>query len=285
MERPECPDVYKNKFLSLLRDSLIFLKYGQICKLSNKEEKSVELEFIYFSPNTDNPYPNQIGSYPNQIGSLGRISAYLDRRYVKYILLDKLYDINNTDLFSSLIDKSITYLAFYAKQEIEKEILNTLLQNYYPYSSQKQSNDLSTKKSLREEIISGIDELIKNKVLPFQDGYYACFIHPRKLEELIASQYSSLLPIKEGGKKFYVDCFGIKYIPTQPSSFIKYTDNKKEVYQTIIIGTDAYGIVDLDENSVNVICENANQKTNIGYELNLTMKIVNPQAIIKIESS
>jgi hypothetical protein len=31
-----------------------------------------------------------------------------------------------------------------------------------------------------------------------------------------------------------------------------------------MIGTDAYGIVDLDENSVNVICENANQKTNIG---------------------
>jgi len=277
MERPECPDVYKNKFLSLLRDSLIFLKYGQICKLSNKGEKSVELEFIYFSPNTDI-------SYPNQIGSLGRISAYLDRRYVKYILLDKLYDINNVDSFSSLIDKSITYLAFYAKQEIEQEIINTLLKNYYPYSSQKQSNDLSTKKSLREEIISGIDELIENKVPPFQDGYYVCFIHPRKLEELIASQYSPLLPIEEEGKKFYVDCFGIKYIPTQTSLFIKHVGDK-EVYQTIIVGADAYGIVDLDENNVNIICKNIDQKTIIKYEINFSVKIVNIQAIIKIESS
>ncbi|EEP61450.1 MULTISPECIES: hypothetical protein [Bacteria] len=277
MERPECPDVYKNKFLSLLRDSLIFLKYGQICKLSNKEEKSVELEFIYLSPNTDN-------RYQKQIGSVGRIYARLDIRYVEHILLDKLYDINNTYPFSSLIDKSITYLAFYAKQEIEKEIINTLLQNSYPYPSQKQSNDLSTKKSLREEIISGIDELIKNKVPPFQDGYYACFIHPRKLEELISSQYSSLLPVEEGGKKFYVDCFGIKYIPTQTSLFIKHVGDE-EVYQTIIVGADAYGIVDLDENNVNIICKNIDQKTIIGYEINFSVKIVNIQAIKKIESS
>ena len=277
MEKPKCPDVYKNKFLTLLRDNLILPKYGQIYKLSKKEEKSVE--FISFSPKTND------NLYQKQIGSLDKISAHLDTRYVKYILLDKLYDINNTDLFSSLIDKSITYLAFYAKQEIEEKIMNTLLQNSYFYLSQEQDSNFPSKESLKEKIISGIDELIKNKVPPFQDGYYVCFIHPRKLEELIASQYSSLLPIEEGGKKFYVDCFGIKYIPTQTPSFIKYTDNKKEVYQTIMIGTDAYGIVDLDENSVNVICENVNQKTNIGYELNLTMKIVNPQAIIKIESN
>jgi len=113
MEKPKCPDVYKNKFLTLLRDNLILPKYGQIYKLSNKEEKSVE--FISFSPKTND------NLYQKQIGSLDKISAHLDTRYVKYILLDKLYDINNTDLFSSLIDKSITYLAFYAKQEIEEK--------------------------------------------------------------------------------------------------------------------------------------------------------------------
>jgi hypothetical protein len=275
MERPECPDVYKNKFLSLLRDSLIFLKYGQICKLSNKEEKSIE--FIGFSPNTND------NLYQKQIGYLGKISAYLDRRYVKYILLDK-FDINNTDLFSSLIDKSITYLAFYAKQEIEEEIMNTLLQNSYSYLSQEKDSNFPSKESLKEKIISGIDELIKNKVPQFQDGHYVCFIHPRKLEELIASQYSSLLPIKEGGKKFYVDCFGIKYIPIQTSLFIKHVGDK-EVYQTIIVGADAYGIVDLDENNVNIICKNIDQKTIIEYEINFSVKIVNIQAIIKIESS
>jgi CRISPR/Cas system-associated endonuclease/helicase Cas3 len=102
----------------------------------------------------------------------------------------------------------------------------------------KENSDLPSE-SLKEKIISGKDELVKNKVPPFQDGYYVCFIHPRKLEELIAYQYSSLLPAEEEGKKFYVDCFGIKYIPTQIPSLIKRSDNKK-VYQTIIIGTDAY---------------------------------------------
>jgi hypothetical protein len=274
----ECPDVYKNKFLSLLKDDLIFLKYGQICKLSNKEEKISTKIFIDFYPNTDN------NPYQKQIGSLGENSAYSGRYlngcYEEYILLDKLYDINNVDSFSSLIDKSITYLAFYAKQQIEEDIMNEFLKK-----ENKENSDFPSE-SLKEKIISGKDELVKNKVPPFQDGYYICFIHPRKLEELIAHQYSSLLPVEEEGKKFYVDCFGIKYIPTQIPSLIKRSDNKdnKKVYQTIIIGTDAYGIVDLDENSVNVICENANQKTNIGYKLNLRMRLLNPQAIIKIES-
>jgi hypothetical protein len=279
MEKLECPDIYKNKFLSLLRDSLIFLKYGQIYKLSNKEEKA-STEFIFFHPNTGN------NTHRKRIGFLGKISMYLylegyfeefrhlDGYYEDYIILDKVYDINNIDSFSSLIDKSITYLAFYAKQQIEEDIINMLL---------KKENSNFPSESLKEKIISGKDELIKNKVPPFQDGYYACFIHPRKLEELIAYQYSSLLPVEEEGKKFYVDCFGIKYIPTQIPSLIKRSDNKKEVYQTIIIGTDAYGIIDLDENNVNIICKNDN-RTSIGYELNLAMKRLNPWAIIKIES-
>jgi hypothetical protein len=39
----------------------------------------------------------------------------------------------------------------------------------------------------------------------------------------------------------------------------------------MMIGTDAYGIVDLDENSTSVICKNTKQKTSIGYKLNLAI--------------
>jgi hypothetical protein len=130
----ECPDIYKNKFLSLLKDGLIFFKYGQIHKLSNKEEKihteKIFIEFTdFYHPNTGN------SSYEYPIGSLYKTPIYsaysdkhLDKPYVGYILLDELYDINNVDSFSSLIDKSITYLAFYAKQQIEEDIMNKLLQ-------------------------------------------------------------------------------------------------------------------------------------------------------------
>jgi hypothetical protein len=38
-----------------------------------------------------------------------------------------------------------------------------------------------------------------------------------------------------------------------------------------MIRTDAYGIVDLDENIVNIIYKNVNQKTNIRYGLNLAI--------------
>jgi hypothetical protein len=274
----ECPDIYKNKFLSLLKDGLIFLKYGQIYKSSDKEEKNSTKIFIDFYPNISSK--NNIGFLDKKPIYSTYSDRYLDKSYVGYILLDELYDINNVNSFSSLIDKSITYFAFHAKQQIEEDIMNKLLQK---------ENSNFPSGSLKEKIISGKNELIKNKVPPFQDGYYVCFIHPRKLEELIAYQYSSLLPVEEEGKKIYVDCFGIKYIPTQIPSLIKHSDNKdnkdnKEVYQTIIIGTDAYGIVDLDENDVNITCKNADQKTNIGYELNLRMRLLNPQAIIKIES-
>jgi hypothetical protein len=96
----ECPDVYKNKFLSLLKDSLIFLKYGQIYKSSDKEEKNSTKIFIDFYPNTGN------NLYQKQIGSLGEISVYSGRYlsgcYEEYILLDKLYDINNVEILSLL---------------------------------------------------------------------------------------------------------------------------------------------------------------------------------------
>lgn len=157
----ECPDIYKNKFLSLLKDGLIFFKYGQIHKLSNKEEK---IHFIKFTdsyhPNTDNsPYEYPIGSlYKTPIYSTYS-DEYLDKPYVGYVLLDELYDINNVDSFSSLIDKSITYLAFHAKQQIEEDIIDVLLQK---------ENGNFPSESLREKIISGKDELIKIKFLRFK---------------------------------------------------------------------------------------------------------------------
>jgi hypothetical protein len=90
------------------------------------------------------------------------------------------------------------------------------------------------------------------------------------------------LPAEEGGKKYYVDFFGVKYIPSP--SLVKYSENK-EIYQTFIIGLDAYGIVDLDENSVNVVCKDIDQRTAIGYEINFAVDIIDTQAVIKIESS
>jgi hypothetical protein len=84
----------------------------------------------------------------------------------------------------------------------------------------------------------------------------------------------------EEGKKYYVDFFGVKCIPSP--SLVKYSE---KIYQTLIIGSDAYGIVDLDKNSVNIVCKDINQGTVIGYEINFAVDIIGTQAIVKIESS
>jgi hypothetical protein len=270
MEKLECPDVYKNKFLTLLRENCVFLDYGQKSKLSIKEAKSAE--FIQFIPNPNN------NPYERRIGSLVKSSVRLNN-YSKYILIDKLYDTKEVDSFSFLLDRAINILVYHAKKEIEKEVINMFLHNRY---LEKQNNSLFTNKSLKDLILLGVNTLIEREVPPFQNGYYTCFIHPKKLEELIMSQHLSLLPAEEGRKKCYVDFFGVKYIPSP--LLVKYSENE-EIYQTLIIGSNAYGIVDLDENSANIVCKDINQGTVIGYEINFAMDIIDTQAIVKIESS
>jgi N4-gp56 family major capsid protein len=279
------PQYYERKLLQYVKQNLPVLDYGQ--KFSMPQNSGKVAVFTRFSPLpivktpiTSQPTPTSGANLSTQ-----QVSVSIEE-YGNYIDLD---DFTNITSFTPLMDVAIDRLAYNAKQSLHAVAMDELTAGtnvIYAGGATSRSGLDGTKKLTKAEIRQAATLLKRNDIPPFQDGYYVCFIHPDKVNDLFTDQELIMLsmsrkdPIAQG---YIGELAGVRFIETTAMPILD-----GGIYQTLVVGSIAYGIVDLDGNTLQTVYTNLdklNRVKTVGWKAYFAVKRLYEPAIVRIESN
>lgn len=286
------PQYYERKLLAYVKENLLALRFGQ--KYSLPRNSGRQAAFTRFeplpkatTPITDQPTPSTGASMNTR-----QVTVQLEE-YGNYIELDEFTDMTS---FIPLVDQATDLLSYNAQQTLDAIAMNELTTgtNVLYAGSVTQRADLTgNQKITKTEIRKAVNMLQRNNIPPFPDGYYVCFIHPDKTIDLFSDQelIQMSLAKKEALEKGFIGEFaGVKFyvsttLPIVPNGN---TTSPADVYLTVVFGQNAYGIVDLDGNTIQMVQTNLDKlgrvKT-IGWKAYFAVKRLYEPAIVRIESN
>jgi len=286
------PQYYERKLLAYVKENLVALRFGQ--KYSLPKNSGRQAVFTRFeplpkatTPITDQPTPSTGASM-----STTQITASLEE-YGNYIDLDEFTDMTS---FVPLVDHATDMLAYNAQQTLDSIAMNELTTGtnvLYAGGVSQRADLIGDKKITKTEIRKAVNMLQRNNIPTFPDGYYVCLLHPDKTIDLFTDQELIQMSVakKEALERGFVGEFaGVKFyvsttLPIVPNGN---STTPADVYLTVIFGQDAYGIVDLDGTTLQMVQTNLDKlgrvKT-IGWKAYFTVKRLYEPAIVRIESN
>lgn len=286
------PAYYEKKLLETVKTNLVVLQYGQ--RRSIKANSGRQVVFTRFEPLATNTTPITYQPTPATGKSIAtqQITATVEE-YGDYIDLDEFSEITS---FVPLVNETTDLLSFQAKETLEEltiKELTTGLNVQYANGKTDRASITSLDKITKDEIRKAVNTLKKNNIPPFPDGFYVCFIHPDKMMDLFTNQELINLAWmnKDSLEKGIVARFaGVKFVESTKMPIVPNGNSTTptDVYQTVIVGNNAYGLVDIDGQSIKMTFTNLDKlgrvKT-IGWKAYFTAKRLYEPSIIRIESA
>ncbi len=282
------PLYYERKLLEFVKQSLVATKFGQKFSLPpNSGRTAVFTRFqplpVSTTPLTGQPTPAVGASMTAQ-----QVQATIEE-YGNYIDLDEFTDIT---AFTPLVDAAVDILSYNAQQTLDKVAMEEITNGtnvLYAGGANNRDGLNGTKELTKVEIRNAVSLLKRANIPTFQDGFYVCLIHPDKLaglftdSELIALSGASREYLETGVVKYA----GVKFIDTTALPIVQNSTNK-DVYITVVIGFNAYGVVDIDGMTMRMEMTNLDKlgrvKT-IGWKAYFACKRLYEPAIVRIESN
>ena len=285
------PQYYERKLLAYVKENLVALRFGQRFSLPrNSGRQAVFTRFEPLpkvtSPITDQPTPASGASMTTQ-----QITSQLEE-YGNYIDLDEFTDLTS---FVPLVDQATDLLSYNAQQSLDSIAMTELTSgtNVLYAGGVTQRVDLVDKPITKTEIRKAVNLLQRNNIPPFSDGYYVCLMHPDKTLDLFSDQelIQMSLAKKEALERGFIGEFaGVKFYvsTTLPIVSNGNATTPQDVYLTVVMGQNAYGVVDLDGNTMQMVQTNVDKlgrvKT-IGWKAYFAVKRLYEPAIVRVESN
>ena len=286
------PLYYEKKTLEYVKENLVGLRYGQRFRLPpHSGRTAVFTRFeplpVSTTPWTDQPTPPSGASI-----STNQVQVQV-QEYGNYIDLDEFTDVTS---FTPLVDQAGDLLSYNAQQTLDTVVMNELTTGtnvLYAGGVSQRADLIGDKKITKTEIRKAVNMLQRNNIPTFPDGYYVCLLHPDKTIDLFSDQELIQMSVakKEALERGFVGEFaGVKFyvsttLPIVPNGN---STTPADVYLTVIFGQDAYGIVDLDGTTLQMVQTNLDKlgrvKT-IGWKAYFTVKRLYEPAIVRIESN
>jgi len=289
------PKFYDRKLLAYLKENLVALRFAQRRELPQNSGR--EVVFTRFEPLPPNPEPITFKPTPSEGKSFSttQISVTVEE-YGDYMDLDEFTDVTS---FVPLLSEAVDQLAYQAQRTLDyltmKEITsgtNVMFPNGKTAATDLTADDKLTKELIRQAVAN----LKRNLIPPFPDGYYRCFIHPDKVNDLFSVEDLINLQIANASGKpaesgTVAQFGGVKFIETTtvPTEVVTNSNNEQiTVYKTVIFGQNAYGMVDINGRSVQMVYTNLDKlqrvKT-VGWKAYFAAKRLYEPAIVRIETA
>jgi len=286
------PQYYERKLLQYVKQNLPVLDYGQ--KFSMPANSGRVAVFTRFTPLPLAKEP--ITFKPTPASGAGLTAQQVSVQIEEYGNFIDLDEFTNITSFTPLMDVSIDRLAYNAKQSLHAVAMDELTAGtnvIYAGNATSRSELDGTKKLTKAEIRKAATLLKRADIPPFPDGYYVCFIHPDKVYELFTDQDLVMLSMtrKEPISQGYIGEFaGVRFIETTAMPIVPNGNatTPADVYQTLVVGSIAYGVVDLDGNTLQTVYTNLdklNRVKTVGWKAYFAVKRLYEPAIVRIESN
>jgi N4-gp56 family major capsid protein len=283
------PQYYERKLLAYVKENLVANRYGQ--KFSLPRNSGRTAIFTAFEPLPVNTTPITFQPTPTSGASLAtrQVSVTVEE-YANYIDLDDFTDITS---FVPLMDRAVDLLAYNAQQTLDRVAMAELTSGTNViYAGGATSRDAldGTKGLTKAEIRKAVIQLERANIPKFPDGYYVCILQPDKLLDLFTDSELITLSIarRDTIEKGYVgEFFGVKFVTTTAVPIVKNSAGQS-VYMTIVLGENAYGVVDIDGTTLQTVYTNMDKlgrvKT-VGWRAFYAAKRLYEPALVRIESN
>lgn len=286
---------YDRTLLKRLVGNLHFVKYGQ--KRNLPAHSGDTINFRRFNTLTPPANPLTEGVTPD--GSNFTVTAVTAKpvQYGDYVVVSDLLDKEG-------LDPVITEIAEVLGEEAAQKLDDVTKAEIFAGTTVQYAGTATTRDTVTAAMVltgndvkKAVRTLRNNKAKPMADGYYIGFIDPYCAYDLMqdtlwqdVSKYSNKENIEKGeiGK-----IHGVKFIDNT-NAFTATNTNSVTVRGTLIIGQDAYGVVDVEgSRKPKLLVKYAKdsggsdpleQRNTIGWKVLYTAKRLQELAMVRIES-
>ena len=293
---------YSDYLIDLVEAELVHDQFGQKHPIPKNGGKTIE--FRQWEPLPEMTTPLQEGVTPDgQDLSMSTIEATVDQ-YGGYVTISDMLDLTAIDPVLVQGTKAIASQAGRSLDTITREVLNGGTNVQYAegqvesraalkYTSEEDNCNL-TVKAIKKAV-----RTLEGQDAPKIDGYYVAIIHPfckfdlmndpewRKPHEYVNTENIYKNEIGE--------IAGVRFVQsTRAKVFAGAGANGADVYSTLIMGDDAYGITDITGGGLEHIIKQKgsagtadplNQRATCGWKATKVAELLVPQYMVRVETT
>lgn len=293
---------YSDYLIDLVEAELVHDQFGQKHPIPKNGGKTIE--FRQWEPLPEMTTPLQEGVTPDgQDLSMSTIEATVDQ-YGGYVTISDMLDLTAIDPVLVQGTKAIASQAGRSLDTITREVLNGGTNVQYAegqvesrsalkYTSEEDNCNL-TVKAIKKAV-----RTLEDQDAPKIDGYYVAIIHPfckfdlmndpewRKPHEYVNTENIYKNEIGE--------IAGVRFVQsTRAKKFAGAGANGADVYSTLIMGDDAYGVTEITGGGLEHIIKQKgsagtadplNQRATCGWKATKVAEILVPQYMVRVETT
>jgi N4-gp56 family major capsid protein len=293
---PEMKTYYDKKLLARLLPNLVFMQFGQKRPIPKNGGKTIEFrQFTALSPATT-PLTEGVTPTGNSLNVTSKTATIA--QYGDFIEISDVLDLTAID---PVLDETADLLGEQAAQTLDVIVRDILAAGTtVQYANGRTArNQVATGDNLTVlEIRKAVRTLKKNKVKPLEGGDYVCICGPSAIYDLQSDTKWEQAAQYAGSKQIFSGevgrLYGVRFIETTQSPvFAAAGAGGIDVHASIVLGRDAYGIVDVSGSGAvqNIIkphgssgtADPLNQRATSGWKAMFTAVRLEELAILRIE--
>ena len=291
---PEMKEYYERVLLERLKDTLVFVKYGQKKKLPKNSGKTISFRRFDNLPVATTPLTEGVTPDGNSL-KVTEIKCTV-AQYGDYVTIS---DVLNLTAIDPILDETADMQGDQAALTVDTIVRDVLVGGTNVlYAGGKTARDTITPadKLTSLEIRKAVRAMKRNKVRPVEGGYYLCLLDADAEFDLqddenwkFVSQYQAAEKIYSGeiGK-----LYGVKFVSnTNSKVFSKAGAESADVHCSIVLGSNAFGVVDIEGSSSPEFIvktdggtnDPLNQRQTAGWKCMFATIILQQLAVLRIE--
>lgn len=293
---------YSDYLIDLVEAELVHDQFAQKHPIPKNGGKTIE--FRQWEPLPEMTTPLTEGVTPDgQDLSMGTITATIDQ-YGGYVTISDMLDLTAIDPVLVQATKAIASQAGRSLDTITREVLNSGTNVQYADGSVESRSALAyvskdNNHNLTVEAIKKAVRTLENQDAPKINGFYVGIIHPsckfdllndpewRKPHEYVDTENIYTNEIGE--------LYGVRFVQsTRAKKFEGAGANGVDVFSTLIMGDDAYGVTEITGGGLEHIIKQKgsagtadpiNQRATCGWKATKVAELLVPQYIVRIETT
>lgn len=303
---PELPGenktYYSDYLIDLVEAELIHDQAAQKHPIPKNGGKTIEFRQWDTLPEMTDPITEGV-TPDGQSLSMSTIEATVEQ-YGGYVTISDMLDLTAIDPVLVQATKAIASQAGRSLDTITREVLNggTVVQ-YADGSVASRSaltyTDKTTNHNLTVEAIKKAVRFLEGQDAPKINGYYVAFIHPYCKYDLMNDpewkkphEYKDTQNLYNGE---IGELYGVRFIQsTRAKKWDGAGAGGADVYSTLIMGDDAYGVTEIEGGGLEHIVKQRgsagtadplNQRATCGWKATKVAELLVPQYIVRIETT
>lgn len=299
---PEMRTYYAKYLIDLAEPELIHDQFGQ--KRDIPQNGGKVIEFRQFDPLPELTEPLTEGETPDgQSMSVKKVEATL-KQYGGYVTLSDMLVLTAVDNNILQATKAIASQAGRTLDTITREILNAGTVVQYADGSVTSRAALSytsasVNNNLTVEAVKRAVRYLESQDAPKIKGYYIGIIHPNVKYDLMSDpewkrphEYRDTANLYNGE---IGELYGVRFVESTRAKVFKGAGAKGvDVYSTLILGDDAYGVTEIEGGGLQHIvkplgsagsADPLDQRSTVGWKGVKTAEILAPQYMVRVETT